>query len=495
MKKTRKVSIDGISFTVEDEAYDILKGYLDTLESHYQGNPNGGEIVEGIEARIAELFLDKAGSDGVVSGTMAEGVIALIGKPEEIFSDGEKPEAAYVPARRKLYRNPDDKRIAGVLGGIAAYFGIDAVWLRLGYALISFGSCFSDSEIFNVLLFFGIYCILWICMPLAKSNRQRCEMSGKPLSYNGIEREVERESRQSGIGRDTGKRHDFVTIAGKIVIVCTGILLGFCGMIGILAIFGVLFGIAVAGFAIPDLFSSVLTAVGETPYRMAIIAKILVAILIALPCIALLYIGIRLIFNIRAPKWKPGLVMLCIWVLSLIGLCGFGIGVSRNFWNTENAVAYESIDSGVDTLYVKFVDVEKWQGNPVLSEGDLDEYNLVWFDLSDRKAMKVIAYPSIELERSNYAEPGIKVTSEYFRRAMTDTEAEAARRPGFCRLEGDTLFVSPVIYGGANGIKHAEVSIEVTMPNSKALIVTGPFSHDFNSEFHRSDLPDGLFGR
>ncbi|MBQ3888954.1 MAG: PspC domain-containing protein [Clostridia bacterium] len=37
---------------------------------------------------------------------------------------------------KKLYKSVTDKKIAGVCGGIAEYFGIDSTWIRLGWALM-----------------------------------------------------------------------------------------------------------------------------------------------------------------------------------------------------------------------------------------------------------------------------------------------------------------------------------------------------------------------
>ncbi len=39
--------------------------------------------------------------------------------------------------KKKLYRSRTDKKLLGVLGGFAQYFGIDATILRLVYVLLS----------------------------------------------------------------------------------------------------------------------------------------------------------------------------------------------------------------------------------------------------------------------------------------------------------------------------------------------------------------------
>ena len=38
---------------------------------------------------------------------------------------------------KKLYRSLSDKKLAGVCGGIAEYFGLDATLIRVGWALVS----------------------------------------------------------------------------------------------------------------------------------------------------------------------------------------------------------------------------------------------------------------------------------------------------------------------------------------------------------------------
>ena len=38
---------------------------------------------------------------------------------------------------KKLYRSVSDKKLAGVCGGIAEYFGLDSTLIRVGWALVS----------------------------------------------------------------------------------------------------------------------------------------------------------------------------------------------------------------------------------------------------------------------------------------------------------------------------------------------------------------------
>ena len=54
MKEVKKCSISGIAFTMEADAFQVLSRYLESLNDTYRNTDGGKEIVEDIEARIAE---------------------------------------------------------------------------------------------------------------------------------------------------------------------------------------------------------------------------------------------------------------------------------------------------------------------------------------------------------------------------------------------------------------------------------------------------------
>ena len=57
---------------------------------------------------------------------------------------------------KKLYRSRRERKIAGVCGGLAEYFGIDPTWVRLIFILFFFAGGAA----------FMIYLILWMVIPL-----------------------------------------------------------------------------------------------------------------------------------------------------------------------------------------------------------------------------------------------------------------------------------------------------------------------------------------
>ncbi|GAB6868654.1 hypothetical protein JCM16496A_10590 [Bacteroides rodentium JCM 16496] len=141
MKKTLTVNLGGTVFNIDDDAYRLLDNYLSNLKMHFRKEAGADEIVDDIERRISELFAEKL-SAGLQVITIAdvEEVIARMGKPEDMEAEGEEAGAGstnaggtnagggygagawssntvYNTTRRRLYRNPDDKMLGGVISG------------------------------------------------------------------------------------------------------------------------------------------------------------------------------------------------------------------------------------------------------------------------------------------------------------------------------------------------------------------------------------------
>ena len=182
MKEVERVSLGGYAFTLDADAAALAGEYLGELERHYGGRVGGAEILEGIEERMAELLHEKCGHDGVVSRAAVEGIIAILGRPEEIAEEGDSPDE---PAKdgnpesprqkRKLFRDVSDKVVAGVCSGLGAYFQTDKVFFRLlfaiGTAVTFFGIGWHRGFTVSLQLIFPVlYVILWICMPPAKTS-------------------------------------------------------------------------------------------------------------------------------------------------------------------------------------------------------------------------------------------------------------------------------------------------------------------------------------
>lgn len=178
MKKVIEVNIGRVSFTIEDDAYINLKSYLSRFETSITDKNDIKEIMEDIETRVAEIFQKEMKySNQVVNQKMVDNVIECLGEIEtnNINEEPNMNQDRKQPIK-KLYRDPDDKKVAGVCSGIAAYFNVDVTLIRVIFviALIVYGSALLA------------YIILWVAMPLAKTTIQKMEMRGEPITSENI---------------------------------------------------------------------------------------------------------------------------------------------------------------------------------------------------------------------------------------------------------------------------------------------------------------------
>ena len=138
MKKTVKISIARFSFSIEETAYLLLEDYINKLKEFYL--PLGEkDVVDGIEERIAELFIERGAKEKVVNIDMVDEVISILGKPEDIedSSSGNEEKNGATPKKR-LYRDPFNKVVKGVCGGLSAYTSVDVVYVRILFAIALF---------------------------------------------------------------------------------------------------------------------------------------------------------------------------------------------------------------------------------------------------------------------------------------------------------------------------------------------------------------------
>ncbi len=157
MKKTFTISLGYSIFNVEEDAYQILKTYLDSIKNYFQKMENDSEIISDFELRIAENFSSKLSSGKqYVNLIDVKEVIQIMGSLDdfkEIYDDLEDESfKENENTKGKLYRDSSNRIIAGVCSGIAQYFKIDPIIVR---------TIFFIAAPLQLL----VYIILWIGVP------------------------------------------------------------------------------------------------------------------------------------------------------------------------------------------------------------------------------------------------------------------------------------------------------------------------------------------
>lgn len=321
MKQIEKVSIGGYAFMLEAEAAAETESYLKDMAAHYT-NP---EITDGIEERMAELLRERTPEGGVVSKSTILDIINILGRPERIAED--EPEDTSEPERpvRKLFRDIANAKVAGVCSGLGAFFNVDTVIFRVAFAALTILGFIGFVDKHGVISFTvpAIYIILWICMPAARTARQRWEMRGDDGTAESIRRSVEAgASEVAGALRQVGNSPAWGTL-GRIFEVAIGILLVVIAVSGLFTGGLALFGWQWLGLT--DVVKEVMTEItSEFPQAATIIAtpwvQILALAVYGLPFVGMLYGGIMLLFRIKSPSWHPGLVIFILWLITAIAL-------------------------------------------------------------------------------------------------------------------------------------------------------------------------------
>jgi hypothetical protein len=85
MKKNITINLCGRLFQIDEDAYELLQHYIESLRHSFGKSEGGDEIVDDIEARIAELFteLREQGNEAITIDHV-KAIISRIGEPEQL---------------------------------------------------------------------------------------------------------------------------------------------------------------------------------------------------------------------------------------------------------------------------------------------------------------------------------------------------------------------------------------------------------------------------
>ena len=336
MNEIKRCSLSGVGFTFEADAYKRLSDYLDKLNAIYKDSADSAEILADIEARIAELILSaQSSTESVVALPLVENIIAQLGSPEDISgvetdAKVEAEDATRIP--RRLYRDLENSKLGGVCAGLARYFGVEAVWIRLGMfapLLLCFlagvpymwWSASLGGNLFGILLL--TYLILWFAIPAAKSARQKLEMEGKRVSAQNIA------ERQGATQEEKAKSSvaSLVTALGRAALIVLKIMLGLLLFPITAFILMMIIGLVAVFVGFSEFNFGNFGDLGNLPEVMAECGAPLVVFCILMLLVPAIYIGyllVTLLVNRRPRLWVL-LVSILLWLIMLVGVITSGV--------------------------------------------------------------------------------------------------------------------------------------------------------------------------
>ena len=379
MNKTININLGGIFFHIDEIAYQKLKLYLDAIRRSLSDDPQGrDEILNDIELRIGELLSERITNDRmVINDSDIDEITKIMGRPEDYSVDEElfedEPKYRTSTSSKKLFRDSDDKFLGGVCSGLAHYFGMDVIWMRLLWLGLFF--------------FFGtgflIYILLWILIPQAETTAEKLQMKGEPVNISNIERKIREEFQdvssrvKSGVNdvTDTVKSSEFknrarsgiqevIDTIGKIILAIfkvfgkfIGALLIFIAAITLIALIIGAFSwgsVEMLGFEgdyiqyPPFFFDSIL------PMWLLVIFGFLA---IAIPFVVLFMLGLKILSsNVKSFSTTTKLSLLGVWIIAILGLSFAGINFATQ--NAYDGVHNQTEDLPIvvqDTLAIKMI--------------------------------------------------------------------------------------------------------------------------------------------
>jgi len=383
MEKTIIINIGNTIIHIEESAYELLKVYLNEVKQHFINHADDLEIVTDIENRIAELLTEQleAQKKQVVDVNDVNLVIAQMGRVQDFDGVEENEEEPVLntnyqfQAEKKLYRDMDERVIAGVCAGIAHYINTESKWIRLA-ALLS---------VFLGGAGFLVYAILWIIMPKAKSRIERMEMKGEPANLQGFQKNLDEEllAVKQGLaiaGKHTGSIFGqigifigeffewlgrFISGTGKVI---------FKVIAGLIVLFGVLFMLSlIVGFAAFQGFwdSSVYEyfpfSIIDEGNRGVILFSAFIVFFI--PVLALVLFSIRFAFNKQAINKTLSFPLLIIWLAGVATAGYHAAKISSEF--KQHAELTQSNDLKSYKTYIIDIDRSKY-----FSKEDSLKYNI-----------------------------------------------------------------------------------------------------------------------
>jgi len=379
MNKTININLGGIFFHIDEIAYQKLKLYLDAIRRSLSDDPQGrDEILNDIELRIGELLSERITNDRmVINDSDIDEITKIMGRPEDYSVDEElfedEPKYRSSTSSKKLFRDSDDKFLGGVCSGLAHYFGMDVIWMRLLWLVLFF--------------FFGtgflIYILLWILIPQAETTAEKLQMKGEPVNISNIERKIREEFQdvssrvKSGVNEvsDTVRSSEFknkaksglqevIDTIGKIILAILKVFGKFIGALLIFIAAITLIALIVGAFSWgsvemlgfegdyiqypPFFFDSIL------PMWLLVVFGFLA---IAIPFVVLFMLGLKILSsNVKSFSTTTKLSLLGVWIIAILGLSFAGINFATQ--NAYDGVHNQTEDLPIaisDTLAIKMI--------------------------------------------------------------------------------------------------------------------------------------------
>jgi phage shock protein PspC (stress-responsive transcriptional regulator) len=525
MNKTININLGGFFFHIDEVAYQKLRRYLESISKSLSEDSQGkNEIISDIEARISELLSEKiTDARQVVSEGDIEDIIVIMGQPEdyteteEAYSDASYSYKRNSASGKKLFRDGDDKFLGGVASGVAHYFDIDTIWIRLLFLIVTVAGVGA-----GIL----VYIALWILLPEAKTTAEKLQMEGEAVNIDNIEKKIREEFTNvsesfrnaanqasekikdgaSGFSEKMGQTfsaktkknnglQDFLNAIGKIAMVFFKILGKFIGILFVICGAAVILSLIIGGFSLgsfeflnidgdfisyPDFFYE------ATLPRWLLTLSLFT--LTGIPFLVLLVLGLRILSsNIKQFSKITAITLLVVWFMALLTIIFTAVEFGASHANYGKSISNNPLDIvQKDTLVLKMInnDVLYYQENLKRSarkhEVAIDDKLMLYTNnirLDVKKSSTENAYFIIQKE--SYGRSRIKANKNakkiQYNYTITDN-----------KIVFDTFFLSDL----KNIYKDEEIDITVFIPENATIYFDSSIKNFLSDVKNKANIYD-----
>ncbi len=487
MKKNFSVNIGGRIFNIDDDAFESLNNYFARLRNFFAADEGHEEILADIEMRIAELLdQHKAQGQPVITLKHIAEVIAGMGEPDQL-SDTETDKhqsTSGIKTGGKLFRDPDNRQIGGVAAGIAAWFGIDPVWIRLAFAALT--------------LFYAtgliVYGVLWLILPVASTTSEKLEMQRQSINVNSLRKELASagtgiQKTGSSVLQSIGIFIRFVTEVVARVFSWLFHLLGrVAGLFLLLMAIAVFVGISTASLVREPMnmgnyqldTTTVVHALhwlvpGPDVRWLAYIAIVL--LLIAVSGL-LIYSGLRLLLKWPPLRWQVVIVFVLLLVAGIITGAGSVFQYSKSSEQVANITVRESLRMKKKQLH--------------LASGP-NEYHQYFKPLAGDTLARNTTYALGEINLSIRPVPADSLFVTFIKSAAAWQETKATAYAGNIvyrhKLQDTLITINPYFMIPHNdGMRYQKLDVIIGIPVNTEVLIDEPLSwrtnyRDFTDNF------------
>lgn len=302
MKEITRIHLAKTPYDIELDAKEVLQNYLSEIKQMMDSEDTMYEI----EARMVELLGERGvQNNGIITMSDVEDLRSKMGLPKE-FSDSESNEDSQAdltpsnsPAKR-LMRDTDNAIFGGVCAGIAAYWGINPLWVRLLFIIspfITFGTALL------------VYIIIWISLPEAKTAAEKLQMRGEPVTLDSLKKAANNSESKYRAKETLAKILRiclalglFFTTLGLLAVLVVGSITGIMAMPFINEFthaqpwaWGLLISLIIAGIMAVEMFGVLTFSVARMKFTKAVLITLVITSVIGVLSIAsMVIIGSKL---------------------------------------------------------------------------------------------------------------------------------------------------------------------------------------------------------